>query len=96
MPCAESLDDYEVSLLRELVSVFDESNLYNPKIYLLLDEILMNCKFTNINKVDSILIQQIVAFIPSVYQNMITKSYEDSKRCDFIKEEKDLKIKREV
>lgn len=56
----------------------------------------MNCKFTNVNKVDMTLVDKLVQFIPSVYQSMITKSYEDASRIDIIRQEEDEELKREI
>ena len=42
MPCEETLEDYEASLLKELSSILDETNMFEPKLYSLLDEILVN------------------------------------------------------
>jgi hypothetical protein len=96
MPCTYSLDDYETSILKEIGGILDENNMYDPRIFQLLDEIIMNCKFTNINKVDSVLLENIIEFIPCVYQSMITKSHEDQERCNLIKTEPDADVKRAV
>ena len=64
MPCTLTLDDYESTIIKELSLVMDEDHLYDIKLQQLLDETMMNCKFTNINKVDPLMIKQIVSFLP--------------------------------
>ena len=96
MPCSYSLDEYETLILKEISHMLTENNIYNPQILLLLDEIMMNCKFTNINKVDLNLLENLIYIIPFTYQNMAQKLQEEDERCFYIREETDSDLKREI
>ena len=96
MPWTNTLDDYETTIIKELSLVMEENHLYDINLLQLLDETIMNWKFSNINKVDPLMIKQIVSFLPLVYQYMITKIHEDQGRCQLIKFEVDSDLKRKI
>lgn len=73
MPWDYALDEYETSILRKLSEVLSINSVYDPRIFQIFDEVMMNCKFTNTNKVEQNLLDRLVEFMPYVYQEMVIK-----------------------
>jgi len=89
MPCTYTLDDYEVNILKELKALLSQKKFYDStetnsetdfSLFYLLDEVTLNCKFININKVDTSLLETLFEFIAFVFRNMETKSKEEKDR----------------
>jgi hypothetical protein len=105
MPWAYTLDDYEVNTLKELKSILSDDRLYDQNntastqdfgLFYLLDEMMLNWKFTSLNKVDYELLDQLFEFIPFVYQSMVQKSFEEKDRCQIIKSEPNTRLVKEM
>jgi len=82
--------------LRQFTEIADVDNVYDPRIFQVLDEGMMNCKFNNLTKVSSSFIETISSFLPYVYQEMVKKYHEERERSNLIGNLSDTNQLREV
>ncbi|CAI2367775.1 unnamed protein product [Moneuplotes crassus] len=96
MPCNSSIDDYDAYMVKEFENVAEVDNIFDPRLFEILDEAIMNCKFTNTSKVSSKLLDILSGLLPYIFTQMVNKFQEDQERCQVILELEDTQQKREV